>query len=116
MTGVGKSTRRIVVTCLGDAGLNLALEAMRLRVSLARELCDWDCAVCSGDFGHAICKHDVAGCGLKQMTRYLEQLGADLSRSDQRGPPGNHQRSAGEGAPTIGRAIGVAVHHLDHRR
>ena len=48
------------------------------------------------------------------MARDLDQLGANFSRGDQRGAAGNHQRTAGESAPAVRRAVGIAVHDLDH--
>ena len=44
----------------------------------------------------------------------LISLARTLLRGDQRGAAGDHQRAAGEGAPAVGRAVGVAVHDLDH--
>ena len=114
VAGIGEGARRIVVAGLGKSRFDLALEAMRLRVGLARKPCDRDRAVGAGDFCRSVGEHDIVGRSFEQMAGDLDQLGANLSRGDQRGAAGNHQRAAGESAPAVRRAVGVAVHHLDH--
>ena len=57
-----------------------------------------------------------SGDGLQHMARHLDQFGTDLLRREQAGATGDHQRTAGEGTPAIGRAIGVAVDDLDELR
>ena len=113
VAGVGERAGRIVGAGLGQAGLDLAVEAVRLRVGLARHLGDRHRAVGAGDLGRAVFQHDVAGRRFQQVAGDLDQLGAHLARRDQRGAAGDHQRAAGEGAPAVGRGVGVAMHDLD---
>ena len=48
--------------------------------------------------------------GLQHVARHDEKLLADLARRQHRSAAGNDQRAAREGAPAIGRAVGVAMH------
>ena len=82
MAGVGESAGRIVGAALGQARLDLAVEAVRLRIGLARHLGDADGAVGAGDLGLAVFQHDVVGRRLQHMAGDLDQLGAHLARRD----------------------------------
>ena len=62
----------------------------------------------------AVLQHDVVCRRFQHMAGDLDQLGAHLARGDQRGAAGDHQRAAGEGAPAVRRAVGIAVHDFDH--
>ena len=50
------------------------------------------------------------------MAGDVQELRTHLARRQQAGAAGDHQRAAGERAPAIGRAVGVAVNDLDALR
>ena len=54
-----------------------------------------------------------SGRGFEQVAGDLLQLGVHFARREHAGAAGDHQRAAGEGAPAIRRAVGVAVDDLD---
>ena len=114
VAGVGERAGRIVVAGLADAGIDLALEAMRLRISLARHFRNRHRAIGAGNFRLAVLQHDVGLGRFQHGAGDLDQLGAHFARGDQRGAAGNHQRTAGERAPAVRRAVGIAMHDPDH--
>ncbi len=61
VAGIGEGARRIIVSGLGKAGVDFALEPMRLRIGFAREFCDCDRAVGAGDFRRSVREYDVVG-------------------------------------------------------
>ena len=95
-------------------GIDLALEAMRLRIGLARHARDGDRAVGARDLGLAVLQHDV-GLGRFQHVcrRSSMSLARTLRAATMSGAAGNHHRPAGEGAPAIGGPVGVAVDDVD---
>src|SRR5262249_35622556 len=113
VASVGKRSGRIVVACFRQARLYFALEAVRLRISLASKIRYWDRPVRARDYFHSIGEHDVARRNLQQMAGDLEQFGPNFPRSDQYGSTRDDQRAAAEGSPAIWCAVGIAMHHLD---
>ncbi len=113
VAGIGKGSRRIIGRTLDDARRDLALEAMNLMIGGARQRLERDRTIGAGNPRDIGFEHDVVGRRLEQETCHLHELGPHLVRCQQRSATGDDQRPAGEGAPAVRRAIGIAVHDLD---
>ncbi len=116
MAGVRERARRIVYRGFHDAGLDLAVEPVRLVVGGARQTGDRQLPVGAGDLGASTLQHDVVGRRFQEMARELDQFHPHLAGSYERRAAGQHQRAARERAEAVGRTIGVAVHDGDLRR
>ena len=102
MAGIGEGAGRIVMADLGHAGIDLALEAVRLVIGIAGERGDGDAAVGAGDGRRAVAEHDVLGRGFQHVRRQLDDLRAQFLRGDEGRAAGDHQRAAGERTPAVG--------------
>jgi hypothetical protein len=94
---------------LGEAWTE-SFETVRLVVSRASQHLHWNGPIRTGDSGLAVLQHDIVARGLQHIAGNRDELLADFLRRQQSGAAGDDKRAAGECAPAIGRAVGVAVH------
>ena len=113
MTRIGECARRIVGCSVGDAGTDLALEAMSLVIGRTRQRLDRDRAIRTGDAGGIGLEHNILGRGLQQNAGHGREFRADLARRHQCGTTGDDHGATGESAPAVWGAVGIAVHDLD---
>ena len=80
MAGVGERTGRIVVRAFAQARRDLALEAVRLMVSGAREIGERHGAVGPQNLGATVFQNDIVSRRLQNVARDNQKFFADLSR------------------------------------
>ena len=114
MAGIGKRAGGIVGRAFGDARRDLALEAMDLMIGGARQRLEsgWR-GRCRRRGRHRLRARCRAADASSRMPAMALSFARTFRAASSDGAAGDDQRAAGEGAPAIGRAVGIAVHDLD---